>query len=157
MIIIADSSGLIFLATCNCLDLLEKLFDEVKVPQAVFDELIIEGKPQSEILRDYLNDKIVNVELGKYIIDTGNCGKGELEAMVLYKKLSADFLLVDDLRARKIAELNGIKIIGSLGILLFGKEKGLISKIKPSLDKLRNSELYISEKLLKQVQDLANE
>ncbi len=157
MLIIADSSALITLATCNCLELLEKVFEEIKVPQAVFDEITIKGKSQSELLYDYLKEKIVTVNLQEFIIDTGNLGKGELEAMALYKRLSANFLLIDDLRARKIARLNDINIIGSLGVLLFGKEKGLIDRIKPILDKLRTSELFISESLLRQIQKLANE
>ena len=148
MVIIADSSGLISLAICDCLFLLEKLFNEVKVPKAVFDEVVIEGKTQSEILEKFLKDKIIEIDSTKFVIDAGNLGKGEIEAMALYKKLSSDFLLIDDLRARKIAELNEINIIGSLGVLLLGKKKGLIPKIKPIIQKIKKSDLYISEKLL---------
>lgn len=151
MIIIADSSGLISLAICDSLFLLEKLFKEIKVPKAVFNEVIIEGKIQSEVLEDFLRDKIIEIDSTEFVIDAGNLGKGELEAMALYKKLSSGFLLIDDLRARKIAELNGINIIGSLGILLLGKQRGLIKKIKPILKKIKESDLYISDKLLDKV------
>lgn len=49
--IVADSSALIALATCHSLDLLESLYGVVNIPQAVFDEVTIAGKPQSETLR----------------------------------------------------------------------------------------------------------
>ncbi len=45
MLIVADSSVLIALAICDSLVLLDQLFDDIKVPQAVFDEVIIDGKP----------------------------------------------------------------------------------------------------------------
>jgi hypothetical protein len=41
---------------------LDKVFDKVNVPQAVFDEVIIPCKPEAEILRNYLEGKIVNIE-----------------------------------------------------------------------------------------------
>ncbi len=157
MLIVADSSALIALAICNCIDALDKVFDKINVPQAVFDEVIIPGKPEAEILRNYLEGKIVNIDLAGFVIDAGGLGRGELEAMALYKKLQADFLLIDDKRARKVARLNNIEIIGSQGVLLFAKQKGLIKKIKPLLDKLRTSDIHISQRLIKKTLRLANE
>ena len=121
------------------------------VPQAVFDEVIIPGKPETEILRDYLEGKIVNIDLASFVIGAGGLGRGELEAMALYKKLQADFLLIDDKRARKVARLNNIEIIGSQGVLLFAKQKGLTKKVKPFLDKLRTSDIHINERLIKKL------
>jgi predicted nucleic acid-binding protein len=51
MIIIADSSALIALASCNSLVLLDKLFCEIKVPQAVFNEVVNQNKPQAQTLK----------------------------------------------------------------------------------------------------------
>jgi len=157
MLIIADSSALVALATCQCLHWLEILFDELKVPQAVFNEVVIEGKPEAEILRRYLEGKIVNVDLTDMVIDAGGLGRGELEAMVLFKKLHSNLLLIDDKRARKIAQLNNIEIVGSLGVLLLAKQKGLIKQIKPVLDKLCVSEINVSERLVKKTLQLAGE
>jgi len=60
-------------------DALDKVFDKVNVPQAVFDEVIIPGKPEAEILRNYLEGKIVNIDLAGFVIDAGGLGRGELE------------------------------------------------------------------------------
>ena len=49
--IIGDSSALIALAVIDKLDLLEKLFDELYVPKAVFDEVTKIEKPQSDKLK----------------------------------------------------------------------------------------------------------
>ena len=48
---------------------------------------------------------------------------GEIEAMYLYNQLHADRLLIDDARGRKVARLNQIAVIGSVGIVLLTKQK----------------------------------
>jgi len=48
-------------------------------------------------------------------------------------QLSADLLLIDDSRAKKVAYLNNLEVMGSLDVLLLAKKKGLIARIKPSL------------------------
>ncbi|MBL0263142.1 MAG: DUF3368 domain-containing protein [Leptospiraceae bacterium] len=146
MILVADSSALIALAVCDSLNLLDLLFTEVKVPRAVFVEVSKKSKKEADSLAHYLEDKIIDVEIDRnYIIKEGTIEIGELEAMTLYKQLAANWLLIDDRRARKIAELNQIKIIGSLGVLLLGKKKGYLTTIKSKIDILKKSDIFFSE------------
>ena len=146
MILVADSSALIALAVCDSLNLLDLLFTEVKVPRAVFVEVSKKSKKEADLLAHYLEDKIIDVEIDRnYIIKEGTIEIGELEAMTLYKQLAANWLLIDDRRARKIAELNQIKIIGSLGVLLLGKKKGYLTTIKSKIDILKKSDIFFSE------------
>ncbi|MGE5604627.1 MAG: DUF3368 domain-containing protein [Bacteroidota bacterium] len=77
--------------------------------------------------------------------------------MVLYKALNADYLLIDDKRARSVARLNHITITGSQGILLLAKYKGLISSVKPFLDRLSDSDIRINDRLIQKTLLLANE
>lgn len=157
MILIADSSALIALAHCNCLETLETLFGVVKIPEAVYREVIYEFKPESEKLKQFLAQKIEKVNILDYLIVEGVLGNGEMEAMALYKNIGGDWLLVDDEKARKAARLNNIKIIGSLGVLLIAKERKLIQYIRPYINKIQESNIYYSEKILKEVFELANE
>ena len=137
--------------------MLEKLFGKVVMPQIVYNECVVKNKSQSGQLRDYLHDKVVDIESEKSLNLPSNLGQGEISAMLLYKKLNANYLLSDDNRARKIAELNNINIIGSIGVLVLAKQQNLIEKVSPFLDKLEKSDLYISPKLLLEVKKLANE
>lgn len=157
MIIVADTSALVALSVCHSLYLLDKLFGKVVVPKAVYDECIIENKSQSDQLRAYLQDKIETLDRNHSLNLPSNLGQGEVSAMLLYKKLNADYLFIDDSRSRKIAQYNDINIIGSIGILVLAKKQKLIEKISPLLDKLDKSDLYISPKLLLEVKKLANE
>ena len=107
MLVVADTSALVALAACDALTLLDRLFQEVRVP--------------------------------------------------LYKHLNADSLLVDDHRARKVARLNGIEVVGSLGILIRAKESGLVSKIRPLLATIQAAGVHYSEPLVDEALHLAGE
>lgn len=158
MILVADSSALIALAVCDSLNLLDILFKEVKVPRAVFVEVTKKSKREADKLKEYLKDKIMEISADQnLIIKEGSIEMGELEAMTLYKKLNADWLLVDDRRARKIAELNQIKIIGSLGVLLLSKKIGYITNLKSKIEILKTSDIFFSEELLYNTLKLAGE
>jgi hypothetical protein len=74
---------------------------------------------------------------------------GETAAMLLYKELDADYLLIDDKRGRKVAAIKQIKTIGSMGVLLQAKRAGLVASIAPllaSIDASRFSSAAVSLK-----------
>ena len=75
----------------------------------------------------------------------------------LYKHLHADRLLLDDSRARKIAKLNAISVVGSLGVLLLAKRNGLINLLKPRLVAIEDAGIFLSADLAAEVLRLASE
>lgn len=83
--------------------------------------------------------------------------KANWQLLICNKQLSADLLLIDDARAKKVAYLNNIEVMGSLGVLLLAKKEGLIVAIKPLLTKLRCSDIFISNNLLDQILMVAGE
>lgn len=157
MIIVADSSALISLATCSSLNLLIDLYDDVYVPIAVYQEVSQLDKPQASILREFLRDRIIKIDQTQLVIAVGGLGTGELEAMALYQQLNAHKLLIDDRRARRVAEANGIDCIGALGLLLLAKNQGHIAEVKPFINQLRDSTLHYSNPILNKVLQLAGE
>lgn len=157
MIVIADSSALVALSVCDSLPLLDALFGEVKVPQAVYDEVCIANKAESQALQAYLTGKVCSALTPINIEKSNGLGKGEVAAIGLYKQLSADLLLIDDARAKKVAYLNNLEVMGSLGVLLLAKKNGLIATIEPLLTRLRCSDIFVSEYLLDQMLMLAGE
>lgn len=158
MIVIADSSALVALSICNVLELLEPLFGEVRVPKAVFDELTIADKPESQPLRLFLADKVITASLDLSTLKkTNGLGRGELEAIALYQQLDADLLLIDDTRAKKVAYLNNLEVMGSLGVLLHAKHRGFIKEIRPLIDNIKCSDIFISDALLEQILKMVGE
>ncbi len=157
MILIADSSALIALSVCDSLPFLDQLFNQVVVPEAVYFEVIKANKPEAKALEQYLQNKVRKVDMSHFIYLDGNADAGETEAMLLYKQKSADKLLINDKRGKKIAKINGINTIGSLGILLSAKQAGLLTAIKPKVEAIANSRVYLSKGLINIVLELANE
>jgi predicted nucleic acid-binding protein len=91
------------------------------------------------------------------VVTAGGLGRGEIEAMALYKQLSADALLIDDHRARVVAKHNQIECIGALGLLLVAKQRGILSVLAPYVSKLRQSSIFYRDVLLDKVLTLAGE
>ena len=145
MLIVSDTSPLIALALCDKLDLLDKLFDQVCIPLAVFNELAIPDKPEAAKITEWARNKIVSVKDTATVKALSlNLDLGESEALSLYWETSADFLLIDEKRGRTIALRNGAKIIGTIGILFAAKQRGFITLIKPFLEILIRNGFRIS-------------
>lgn len=157
MLIVADSSPLVALAAADALELLDQMFDAVRVPPAVESELLTPGKPHADSLREFLRGRIVSIDLTRYVIAAPGLGLGELEAMALYKAIAADQLLVDDRRARRVARLNGIRVVGSLGVLVEAKTSGLITAIKPRIAAMSASGIHMSTSVVQDALRLAGE
>jgi predicted nucleic acid-binding protein len=131
MQVIVDSSPIISLASVNQLHLLEKLYQKVIIPKAVYDEIYF--KEHSNIISSAIDgEKYIEVKNVKNIeaenLFSTALHKGEVEVMILYRELQADLCIIDDYLARKYAQPLKIKVTGTIGILMASKEKGFIKE-----------------------------
>jgi uncharacterized protein len=83
-------------------------------------------------------------------------GAGEAEAIALAAQQKCHVIL-DDHQARAAAARVGLEVIGTLGILLRAKRKGLIPGVRPLLDALDSAGFRVDEKLRRRALGLANE
>jgi len=158
MLVISDTSPIICLALCNKLSILDELFDKICIPQSVFNELAVPNKPKTDEIIELAKSRIVSAKNSAVITALSqNLDLGESEAMSLYLETNADFLLIDDKKGRTIATRNGIRIIGTMGVLLWAKQKGFLIKIKPVLDLIMQTDYRISNNLYLQILDRAGE
>jgi predicted nucleic acid-binding protein len=141
MIIVSNSSPLIGLASIDGLYLLESLYDTVHIPEAVYQEVVIDGAGRagskdiaaaSWIQRHQVADKLAVSEL----TTKTKLKEGESEAIILALELKADFVLLDERPARRYATELGLQLVGVVGVLLLAKTQNLITEVKPLLDKL---------------------
>lgn len=162
MIVISDTTPLISLMKIESLDILEKMYKEIIVPKAVYDELIINVDYQSEIdiIRKctFLQTKIVKENLSVSLLQKQlKLDLGESEAIVLANSINADLIIIDERKARSIAKDIGLNVTGTLGILVEAKQRGLVKELRPLLDKLIKNEIRISKRLYQDILELVNE
>lgn len=131
MIVISDTSPLTSLISIDHEDILKQLYKDVIIPQAVYRELLKEhiNLPDFVIVKNVKDREHVESLIKKVDI-------GEAEAIVLAKEKKADFLLIDEQIGRRVAESEGIKIIGLMGILLIAKGKGYIDSVRDTVSLL---------------------
>jgi len=157
---IINSSPLIALGCINKVDILTKLFSEVLIPQEVYNETVINGK-NTEILnaiRACKKFKVLsatNIVLLEFLND--HLDKGESEDIVLAKEIGITTVIIDEVKGRKIAKLHGLDVIGSLGILLIAKKRGLISGIREYIDQMEDYGIRIGNDLKQQVLQMVGE
>jgi len=158
MLIISDTSPITNLIRINRLDLLKLLYTEVVIPEKVQDELLNYENQKTELEKRawIIVKKVSNSNEVKKL--EAELDAGEAEAIVLAKELDADLLIIDERKGRKIAEANGLKIIGLLGVLIQAKRKGYVKDLKPLLNELIDSVGFrVSKKLYNRILKEVNE
>jgi uncharacterized protein len=157
MIVVADSFPLIALCRIGKLSLLRDLFSSLVVPEAVWNEVVLDhpGKAGVEEI-----GSIPWIEV-KAVFDTSlvsllrqDLGAGESEALVLARELGADVLLMDERRGRNAAKRLGLTCTGLVGVLLEAQRRGIIDRPDTVAQELRETAgFWISEELMDLLRD----
>jgi len=78
---------------------------------------------------------------------TLNLGKGEAEVITLAKEIAMK-IIIDDLKARKVAETLELKVTGTIGLLLKAEKLGFIESAYDKAKELKDKGFYVSDELL---------
>jgi len=140
-LVISNSSPLINLAITGRLDLLRQFFSKIYITQAVYKEVVIDGKGKDGVseIKNAKWIKVVTVEetpLLQLLKKDLDAGEAETIAYALQKKHA--LVLLDEDDAREIADFYGIDKTGVIGILIKAKMEGKVDLLKPILNELRN-------------------
>lgn len=153
MIVVSDTTPLISLLKINRLDLLSKLFGEVLIPQAVFDELVVDERFRLEADQIKRETSIViksvnNSESASILKRATGLDQGESEAIVLTDELKADLLLMDEAKGRTVSTQMGIKIMGTIGILMAAYEEHELTsdEVRECVDGLQRAKRHIGQR-----------
>lgn len=160
MTVVADTTPIITLIKLQCLDLLEKLFGIVIVPNAVFEELISNSNylDEKQMIIDCPFLKCLEVsdrQSIKILREVVGLDAGESEAIALAEENHADLLIIDERKGRCVAKQMEVKITGTIGILLQAFDCKILSQeeIRACSEKLRNSRIRISDSLFELILD----
>lgn len=148
-VVISDTSTLILFQKINELDLLNKLYGELITTPEI-------AKEYGEKLPDWIKVESVYDKKYQEFLET-QIDLGEASAIALAKEYDDVLLLLDDLKARKLANQLNLKMTGVLGIIHKAKQSGLIDKVKPLIEKLLLTNFRISDKVIEEILKLNNE
>jgi len=161
MIIVSNTSPISSLAKVDKLSLLENIYGQVNIPQAVYDELtdIRAGEKVNNAIKNANWIKIRSVTNRQLVKKLElNLDQGEAEAIILAIELNANQLLIDERLGRQEAKKLGLSLIGVLGMLLIAKKRGLISNVKSVIDDLITQTTFrLGEQLYYRILKEANE
>lgn len=160
MIVISDTTPMISLLKINRLDLLEKLFGEVFIPNAVYEELTIDKQfiEERKIIDNASYVRTVsasNPEAVRILRMATGLDQGESEAIVLADEWRADILLMDEVKGRTISGQMGITIMGTIGLLISSYQESLISadETRKCIEILQRSGRHIGNKYYQMLLD----
>lgn len=151
IVVVADTTPVLYLARIGRLDLLAQLYEKIVVPGKVWTELV-EARPDAagvELIR----------AAGWIVVDRGadqdpliaelspQIDAGEAAAIALAIARHADLVLMDDLDARRVAVDHGLHVRGTVGVLMSARIGGHIDAVQPLLDALVAEGFRLDRKL----------
>lgn len=148
-IVISDSSILIIFHKIKEFSILQKVYGELITTPEIINEF-------GEDIPDWI--KILSVKDRKYqeLLET-QVDVGEASAIALAAEYDEVLLLLDDLKAWKLAARLKLKVTGTLGIISKAKQLLIIKQVKPLIDKLLVTDFRLSDDIVEEFMKLNNE
>ena len=140
-VVISDSTPLIYLAKIGRLGLVKDVFGRVFIPEAVFNEAVVQGKAlnisDASIIEKFVGEWIMRervraeVDAEYRFLDTNTrLGLGEKEAIKLCKQLNVNYFIVDDREARRVSRILNVRPIGTCGIIIQSCRQGSTTSVE---------------------------
>ncbi|MFM2016196.1 MAG: hypothetical protein RIQ51_1686 [Bacteroidota bacterium] len=143
-----DTSSLIILNKINALDLLNKIYSNVIITNYIQLEL-------NEAIPSWISVELT-YNIDQSFLKNFNLGLGETSIIINAIKNNG-FLIIDDLKARKIATTLSLSFTGSIGILIIAKELKLIDSVKYYLENIQETNFRLSDALINKILEITNE
>lgn len=149
MLVVADTSPIIVLVNIQSIDLLPKLFEHVRIPPQVADELRWQTRPLA--VQNFISNPPpwLIVQSPSKLLPLPTLDPGEQAAISLAEELHADLLLIDEIKGRRVAAARNLTLTGTIGVLELAAAKKLVD-LKSAFDRIKQTDFWISHGLLDQ-------
>lgn len=137
--IISDTSCFIILTNIGELELLHKVYGQILTTTEIAAEY---GEP----LPEWVEIATVNDKYRQQLLEM-QIDKGESSAIALALETPNSIVILDDYKARKIAERLGITLTGTIGVIIKAKLNGTIPSVKPLLEKIKRTDFRLSAEI----------
>ena len=139
-IIIADTSCLILFTKIDELDILDALFDEIIVTPQIAEEF---GRKLPPFIQVKAVDSKETVSLYNNSVDMG-----ESSAMAIALEIKDALLIIDDAKARKLAQKSGLSITGTVGVIVLAHKMGVLKDSSNIIGKIEKTNFRLSQDML---------
>jgi predicted nucleic acid-binding protein len=147
--IISDTSCFIILTNIGELELLHKVYGQITTTIDIATEF-------GEVLPDWVEIATVVDKYSQQLLEM-QIDKGESSAIALALETPNSTVILDDYKARKIADQLRIPYTGTIGVIIKAKLKKIIPSIKPLLEKIKQTDFRLSPEIELQALKEANE
>jgi len=139
------SPGMILLGKADLLKTIGPLAQVWIIPEGVVLEIEIKNPIESYLPEASSDFKVRREKVSKIdaAIASWDLGQGESEVLTLALRKPGTGVVLDDLQARKCATVLDVPLIGTLGLILLAKRRGLLNLAKPAIDQLIDVGLHI--------------
>lgn len=135
-VVITDTSSLILLNKIGRLDLFKAVYDSLTITPEIKAEF-------NEDIPEWISVQSARDKKYQEFVET-QVDKGEASAIALAKEMDNVLVILDDLKARKLANKLKIRITGVLGVINRAKQIGEVDKLKPIIDDLLKTDFRIA-------------
>lgn len=156
---VVNASPLIYLAHADLFPLLQLAGSPVRVPSAVVREVQRRG-PRDPTVQAMEASSWLHVMVESATsprIKAWELGPGETAVLSWAHAHTGCVAILDDLAGRRCAEVLGIPLIGTLGLVLRAKRTGQIPAARPLVEKLREAGMYLADRVLEPALRLVGE
>ncbi len=137
--IISDTSCFIILTNIGELELLRKVYGQIVTTPDIASEY-------GETLPEWIEIVAVKDKYRQQLLEM-QIDKGESSAIALALETPDSTIILDDYKARKIADQLGLIFTGTIGVIIKAKLTGVIPSIKPLIEKIKQTDFRLSAEI----------
>lgn len=151
MIVFSNTTPLIALSSIGQLDLLPRLFTRIHLVNEVIEECAVGGAIKVPDLRALPWVKVVESTPIQYPTVLLELDKGEKHTLDMARKMSADWVIIDEKIGRNMAEYLGLRVTGTLGILLKAKQQNWIPSFREAAQAMMRQGIRYNKSLVEKL------
>lgn len=145
--VVVNASPLICLCKSGLSSLLPALFDEIVVPDKVYQEITAKDNDTHifQTLFTAPQIKIVSNITVPTSITSWALGEGESSVLSFTLEHPNYWAIIDDREARRCAMTLGCRHTGTVGVIVLAKRRNIIPSVRECLNNLQSAGLWLSE------------
>jgi len=133
---VSNTTPIISLSSIGKIEILRDVFQEIIIPQAVYDEIKAKkGYGYHSVDSSFIKVQSIRARDHKLLL-SNSLDLGEAQTIVLAKEITADNVIIDENLGYTVAKDYNLNVVRTLSILLKAKEEKIISEVKPLIEEM---------------------